>query len=476
MFALTPKHSLPVKAQPAEPVQTTIVFHGLIAGLESLIQQNPHMATEATYQAALESQQLDHSAQQAAEEEVADTLDKYATDHPRTGPLHVYLLGNPGAASFDQDNETTPMKALVNAALRSKSKMVAALMPEDETVFQVADIPQSLTLRQLADTVLAQESIPVIVGKAAFEAFMEDPSSVFSVATEGVAVEIGLTISVLTAVTVVAQLMGKGLKALFSTIGKKASKEDGPSARPVESLESIIKRTFMNDAWIQRQSMQMGQIAASDIYNVLVSGNSFPSDLPAAVHRHIQSVTTTFQTFKAPYDAYVKRINSVVEHMVKMDNHDEAIAWGTKQLKGIQEPATFLHINPKDLLGNPTLQKEYGALNLEFQKAGDKEAVVRALSREEAKTVAGLLIDVIAALPKIDALAKADVHRHDYEDNIFSEGKGYELWQEMIGQGIDDHYSHNYHMNEWEGAVWELEDSVKRIAKALETYLRRSIR
>lgn len=180
MFQMTPKYAVPVKAPAIEPVQTTIVLHGLTAGLESLVQAYPHVASAKAYQATMESQQLDHSAAMAAEEEVADTLDKYASDHPRTGPLHVYVLGNPGAASFDQDNETTPMKALVNAALRNKSKVVAALMPEDASVFQIADIPPSLSLRQLADTVLTQESIPTLVGKAAFESFIKDPSMVVS--------------------------------------------------------------------------------------------------------------------------------------------------------------------------------------------------------------------------------------------------------------------------------------------------------
>jgi hypothetical protein len=169
---------LPPKKQ---AVPTTIVLAALTPAMESfagdIIKTHPHVAVAKTV-AALETQQLDHSAELAAIDEVKDTLDKYDEEHPHTGPLHVYLLDGQGKAVMDQEGEETPLKALVNAALRDKRRVVAALMPQDVNYKEVGDIPPAQLLRQLADTVLAMESIPVIVGKAAFEAFLANPESV----------------------------------------------------------------------------------------------------------------------------------------------------------------------------------------------------------------------------------------------------------------------------------------------------------
>jgi hypothetical protein len=190
MFQLRPQTpALPPKKQ---AVPTTIVLAAMTPAMESLAlavaKEHPHVVVATadkhyTYTpigkdgVALETQQLDHSAELAAIDEVKETLDKYDEEHPHTGPLHVYLLDGQGKAVMDQEGEQTPLKALVNAALRDKRRVVAALMPQDVNYKEVGDIPPAMLLRQLADTVLAQESIPVLVGKAAFEAFVAAPES-----------------------------------------------------------------------------------------------------------------------------------------------------------------------------------------------------------------------------------------------------------------------------------------------------------
>lgn len=267
MFSMTPKYAAPVKTPDDAPIRTTIVFHGLTPGLESLLQSHPHTASVEAYQLALESEQLDHSAQLAAELEVQDTLNKYASDHPHSGPMHVYLLGDPSAPSYDRENETTPMKALVNAALRNKSKIVAALLPEDETVSKVADIPNTLSLRQLADTVLAQESVPVIVGKAAFEAFLKDPDSVVKPSMEGFGAAAGIA--------AIAAAIG-GLFYLGKVNSRNNAERRDRIARiknAVHAMRDLITHTYTNAGWLNDAQFVTGAIHSDDIVMYTTVGN-----------------------------------------------------------------------------------------------------------------------------------------------------------------------------------------------------------
>lgn len=176
MFQLQQKQ--PKAPAPKAAVAHTVILAAFTPSMESLaadvIKSHPHVGV-AKNVAALETQQLDHSAEIAAMDDIKDTLDKYDEDHPHTGPLHVYLLDGQGAALMDQENGDTPLRALVNAALKDKRKLVAALLPEDHSVSQVEDLNPSTLLRQLADTILSTESITVLVGKAAFEAFVTNP-------------------------------------------------------------------------------------------------------------------------------------------------------------------------------------------------------------------------------------------------------------------------------------------------------------
>lgn len=165
------------KPAAAPQVAPTLLLAGLTPACEAIAQdavkQHKHVAL--TTVAALETQQLDHSAEEAALDEVKETLDKYDEEHPHTGPLHVYLLDGAGAAVMDQEGQDTPLKALVNAALSDPRRTIAALMPEDVNYKQTDDIAPSQLLRQLADTILSTESVVTLVGKAAFEAFVADP-------------------------------------------------------------------------------------------------------------------------------------------------------------------------------------------------------------------------------------------------------------------------------------------------------------
>lgn len=184
MFQLASKNP-PVASE--APVAKTVVLAAFTPAMESLAdslaQTYPHVAVAKTV-AALETQQLDHSAQMAAIDDIKDTIDKYDEDHPHTGPLHVYLLDGRGAALMDQEDGDTPVRALVNAAMRDKRKIVAALMPEDVKYKSSDDIMPSTLLRQLADTILSTENITVLVGKEAFESFLANPEIVLAPSQE----------------------------------------------------------------------------------------------------------------------------------------------------------------------------------------------------------------------------------------------------------------------------------------------------
>ena len=177
MFKVQPR--LPFSPRP-EKIAPTVLLAALHPCMESIAEeaaaQHAHVAVTKTAP-ALETQQLDNSAEEAAIDEVRDTLDKFDAEHPHTGPLHVYLLDGQSAALMDQENGDTPVKALVNAAMRDPRRTIAALMPQDETYKVADDISPSTLLRQLANTILSTEGITVLVGKAAFESFIKDPDA-----------------------------------------------------------------------------------------------------------------------------------------------------------------------------------------------------------------------------------------------------------------------------------------------------------
>jgi hypothetical protein len=313
MFQLTPKRA-PV-AQPAAPVATTVVLHGLSPSMESLIADLPYVKSAQAYDLALETQQLDHSAQQAALDEVNDTLDKYDEDHPRTGPLHVYLLGNPSAANFDQDNETTPMKALVNAALRDKTNVVAALLPEDETVFKVADIPTSLTLRQLADTVLATESIPVLVGKAALESFLKDPTAGFKPAMEGA--------------LLLGALVG-GVIAFSAWNSHRHNKKVGEYDKRKEeaqaaakSLDQRLEETVLNSEWLAAHPPKGGTIDGAGIATVFGDLVRNPQALLARIAADGHAVTALAKHVEGTLGQFFKEGKAIQDKTMEIFGHNE---------------------------------------------------------------------------------------------------------------------------------------------------------
>lgn len=125
--------------------------------------------------AAVESQELDHSAELAALDEVRDTIDKFNEEHPYTGASQVYMLDGEQTAYMDPEGNQTAMRALVTAALNNKSKVIAALLPTDTKVSHLGQIPMALTLRQLGESMVSMENVTVLVGKAAFESFLKDP-------------------------------------------------------------------------------------------------------------------------------------------------------------------------------------------------------------------------------------------------------------------------------------------------------------
>lgn len=507
MFQMTPKHPSFVPAETVAPVRTTLVLHGLTADLESLVKTHPYAATAQAYQAALESQQLDHSAQQAAEDEVEDTLDKYASDHPRTGPMHVYLLGNPGAASFDQDHETTPMKALVNAALRNKSKLVAALMPEDETVFQIADIPLSLTLRQLADTVLAQESIPVLVGKAAFESFIQDPAAYLrrlerrSRLTPAMEADAGVVTSLSILGAVAALNIGfwvhdklkawrhdRTLKGLPDSEKRKLDQ-----STDVRDAITQLKHSYGNPAWYDKQTFAQGEVSGLGIRDYLLAGTEITHDPAGAVTHHLAAVHENFGKIVGAVDAYAKRVNPIAEEMIKKFNagatSKEVVAWAEGKLKTVPEPLAGVAFNLKGMLGNPVVTHDHDEWNIDFawhahqysSTVVESDSKIPALSKEQAKAAGLALVKLLEAVADYMTNWSYDdgpMDIYEMAERVGSSPEDAErfddLWEAMI-DNVSQHYWHSDLEGKYDTLRYFMINSLPEVAMGLERWIHRSI-
>jgi hypothetical protein len=462
MFTLSPPgiqaHS------PTKPAAPTLLVTGLTPSTESLAthlaRRYEHIGVEsyqdviASQQAALksslETQQLDHSAQKAALDEVQETIDKYDEDHPHTGPLHVYLLDGQGKALMDQETEDSPLKALVNAAMRDPRRTVACLMPEDATYKEADDISPSTLLRQLADTILSTEGVTILVGKEACESFLQDPSAlVFKLATEGyeetltptqedwkdVLVRIGgaLTLTALAAAMLVLPFVIVEFFSHMARRRKEAAKNDAQAKKLIDQLRKAIH----NPKLLENVTLRTGTVSGTGIAPFLAVNGKMPASPGQALQhsatvvkewtaryaQELKTYVTQVQALRKEYDAKVAATKGPGEERNKL------YAEWRKKLEALKTPLQT-QAYPDDIVGDFKARHDgvgdwtansASTHNAETIPALTKEQLVEAIKGVEA------LITVIEHVMEVYYVAEEEVYKlgdmeglydapHDVED------------------------------------------------------------
>lgn len=471
---------------PAAIVPTTVVLSAFAPSQESYLAELPTRfpGVEVIAGAALESQQLDHSAQQAALDKVIDTLDKYDEDHPHTGPMHIYLLDGQGLAGGDPQGEGT-LRALVNSAMNQPYRTVAALMPEDRTITKAEELAPSTLLRQLADSVLSTEGVTILVGAAALEAFLVNPpvrSIEGTASIEGVGSAVALTTifgGMIIAVAALIHYLGKGIEKLINAPrGGDESKKDVP-VNHIATMCNAIEATYLSPGWLATKKMVVGVISGQGIVDRLHDGRALPTDIAKAASGHLKAANRLCNGFSQLYTPYAKKVNSTLEQMVAMFKKDgnaaAAIAYGEKTLKGIREPGSFFRgYSLVGFLGNPKFDHDHDANSLEFTDP-TADIKVTALSAADVPKVAAALLGILREVPVLAGSSSPDPRIHDYEDDILSAADTNDLWQAMIGNDVANPYDHHYRLYHWNDVLHSTYESTLMVAKALELLLARSI-
>jgi len=479
---------------PATPSSPTIVLAGLTPVTEALAQSLAKRYTHVTTATAvaLETQQLDHSAELAAEEEVKDTVDKYDADHPHTGPLQVYLLDGQGAAVMDQASEDTPLQALVNAVIRNPRRTVAALMPEDENIKAIEDIPPSLILRQLADTILTTEGITTLVGKEAFEAFVKDPSSGIeeSFKDETPAIEsILVGAGIATAVAAFGAMLWVGIKNARANAAEAYRRAQIPG-----QLIKAMNDTYLSSSWRKAQVYKTGSIGASGIGPYVTTERGIPSD-PAAV------AETTIATTKSFIDQYTVAVKHYVSELNRVSAGAEKGSAMLDLIGSVSQTANDIknHVNQngsvnRALLGkvkalsNPLESTHYpnsgmlgnvGIHGLDFKRfpaihgdATELKPFSEAQLSEVAKAVLSLLdvvIDLRVAYSEIEALGARIQALPDSAMDVRN-AEGVRQDTELGG-----YYSRSKFIRTYAHPLRNLAESLTNSAIALDRWMSRSI-
>lgn len=407
----------------AAPVPTTVKVLAFAPSLESYLSdlstRFPGVAVGTG--PSLESQQLDNSAQQAAVDQVLDTLDKYDEDHPHTGPVHVYLLDGQGLSAGDPQGEGT-LHALVNAALNTPHRTVAALIPEDATVRRVEDLEPSTLLRQLAESVLSTEGVTLLVGREALEAFLANPPepSVEIPSTEGVAAGLGQ----------VAVLLGIGAAIIagpFMIIeffkNRKNRKDQKKLEEGIAQLKKALRDTYLNTTWMTAHPSVTNPIKGATFASQLTVNGKVPASLAEA----ITTSTTKTQAWLRSYLAAVKVHTAQLTALhAKHDRAGTYSAW-LREANAVKHPLVAAPF-PSHLIGSLKLSFEKGSLSGSWVELdADHVAVteVPALEKAElvksAKALIGLydlLDDINETAVEVEALivAMPDYMGPDDED------------------------------------------------------------
>lgn len=472
--------------------------------VDSLRAQFPEYSFGA--QPAVESQQLDASEKQAAIDDMQNTLDGYLKSHPHTGPMNVYLLDGKGVAGMDEQNEG-PLRAVVAQVIADPSHTVAALLPEDQSITKAEDLSPSSMLRALAETVLSVESATLLIGREALESYLiaqrytsgvtetsPFPSSE-SFTDEAAEGEEDLTASnegavaeaaIFAGAVVTASLVVHGIRVLTnkSIDLLKAAWRGRRTAETVKKTKEIVlgvtgqlKRTFANEAWVSQQNLVTGPISSDGIAAALVKGNAIPAQIAPAALAHSAAVFHAVDTFAAKMSRYVSQANPIAEAMVKMPDIKAAVDYGNAKVAALPNPQTFVTINTLAMLGNPTLTKDEHDTELEFHGKEVKIGDLPALNQAQLVACAKALSTLLTSAEQLEMKWRSIPHLHDGEDSIFNRTDHVkDLWQEMVGQSVCDVFWHGYHFNMTNAALYTAMDSVTDVAKALELWMRRSIK
>lgn len=251
---------------------------------------------------ALESQQQDEAAKQAALDEVKQTIAQYDKDHPATGPLHVYLMDGKVAASTDDDGSAM-MRALVSRALTAPSRTVAALLPEDTSCTSVDDLSPGSMLGALAATVLAVEGLTLVVGQAALESVLDahlNPSAeedADAVALEG---------------------MGDAVRAFRRFFSSRARHPDGLPRSPNLDVSAVVAKdyakTYLNPGWLSNQSLRTESLNGHGIAEHLVVNGQLPANPADAVTASTTMLRTIITNQVAAMAKYLTGLESLAQH------------------------------------------------------------------------------------------------------------------------------------------------------------------
>ncbi len=356
----------PFKAVPSMTLAITAPhLSGLVADLQSRM---PHIAFVQT--AALESQQQDAADRQAAIDSVEKTIDEYDNEHPHTGPLHVYMLDGKGAVGMDDESESA-LRALMHSAINSPTRTIAALMPEDNTVTKKEDLSMSTMLRQLADSVLSTEGVTLLVGKAALEAYLENPSTVnFKQATDGL-IDTPVTES-LVGVAVIGGLIAAiaGWNKLSANKRKREAGEratDHPLGEGVHTLNEVafenmakqFEKTFFDPKWYSAHPLREGRISAGGIAEYLMDGQRVAANPAQSVQKDYAKVTAILRGTEALVNPYLKDLEKLsteaLHHLAEGKQSEDYTRVGKyleAQMPTIRRPEQRGTIPTAELLGN----------------------------------------------------------------------------------------------------------------------------
>lgn len=438
---------------------------------------------------SMESQQLDNSAQQAAVDQVLDTLDKYDEDHPHTGSMHVYLLDGQGLSAGDPQGEGT-LHALVSAALNDPRRTVAALVPEDASVSKIEDLAPSTLLRQLAETVLSTEGITILVGREALETFLAnppEPSAVPAPTAEGVT----------STATMESALLIAGILAGFAVYNyvkdRKGKKKDEAAAAKVDKLVEEVKRTYSDPHWLDGKSLVTGPVAASGILSELHQNGKAPIAPGTAVMADVQAVKHVASVLKPAFMKYAKQIENIEAQMGKLffnnsdfENNGEAmLKIGLNGVAALKYPHQLVKLPTPTMLAGytytPTDAHWNGTGNMQRTAPSQLANTVPALNALQLKSAAKTLT---AGMDLIDDLTDGNEWLI-----VYNEKKIYRFLHDVNETQADKLYHELYAENGYDDEMGEsnarplyyaayLDKHVKRLLKelqALELWIDRSI-
>lgn len=272
------------------------------------------------------------------------------------------------------------------------------------------------------------------------------------------------------ALSVAIRSVATGIQQLFNG---EIFAEPKHARAAVAGSQQVLSKTFLNKEWMEKQTPTNKIIAMPTVSGPLAVGSKVPTDIPVAVAKHLAAVRSFYANNGPKLKAYADKTKATFDKMVTIKDEDAAIDYGEVQLRGIKTPDQSMRLTlPEGLLGNPTFDKseEDGTVTIDY--VGNKAALpCGPFSKDDLVGIAESLSQVMDAAAEL--LPYQAIRLYDYEDDLFA--KNDDLWQAMIGTGLDDHYSHNFHES-WSHAYRAHFEQLKKISVALQTILQNGIK